>query len=80
VLSLFGIVATIVAFAVLQRHLARRIPIRRVRKSECPFCGYPVTAGGVHCEGCGREVVGACSACGSGRRVGTAHCAACGAG
>ena len=46
VLSLFGVVATIAAFAVLQRYLARRIPIRRVRKGECPFCGYPVRGAG----------------------------------
>jgi hypothetical protein len=79
VLSLFGIAATIAAFAVLQRSLAHRIPIRRVRKGECPFCGFPVRGDGAHCEGCGREVVGACAGCGSARRVGTAHCAACGA-
>jgi hypothetical protein len=79
VLSLFGVAATVAAFAVLQRHLARRIPIRRVRKGECPFCGYPVRAGGTRCEGCGREVIGECAACAAARRVGTAHCAACGA-
>ena len=55
------------------------IKIRRVRKGECPFCGYPVRAGGTHCEGCGREVIGDCATCGNERRVGTAHCAACGA-
>jgi hypothetical protein len=79
VLSLFGIAATIAAFAALQRYLAHRIPIHRVRKGECPFCGFPARAGGTHCEGCGREVVADCATCGSGRRVGTAHCAACGA-
>jgi hypothetical protein len=80
VLSLFGVAATIVAFAVLQRYLARRIPLRRVRRGECPFCGYPVRAGGTHCEGCGREVFGDCATCGHERRVGAAHCAACGTG
>jgi hypothetical protein len=79
VLSLFGIVATIGAFALLQRYLRRRAPARRVRKGECPFCGYPVRSGGPHCEACGREVVAACSTCSSERRVGVAHCAACGA-
>ncbi len=78
VLSLFGVAATIAAFAVLQRYLARRIPSRRVRKGECPFCGFPVRAG-THCEGCGREVIADCAACGSPRRVGALHCAACGA-
>jgi hypothetical protein len=79
VLSLFGVAATLLAFAALQRHLATRVPIRRVRRGECPFCGYPVRAGNPRCEGCGREVIGECATCGSARRVGTAHCPACGA-
>ncbi|MBD0338173.1 MAG: hypothetical protein ICV67_02690 [Thermoleophilia bacterium] len=77
-LSLVGAAATLVAFAALQRYLARRVPVRRVRKAECPFCGYPVRGAGPHCEGCGREVVGECSTCGRPRRVGTARCSACG--
>jgi hypothetical protein len=79
VLSLFGVATTIAAFAVLQRYLAKRTPARRVRKGECPFCGYPVRAGGPHCEACGREVVAPCGTCSAERRVGVAHCAACGA-
>ena len=79
VLSLFGIVATLTAFALLQRYLARRTPVRRVRKGECPFCGYPVRSGGPHCESCGREVVAPCATCSADRRVGVAHCAVCGA-
>ena len=78
VLSLFGILATIAAFAVLQRYLASRAPARRVRKGECPFCGYPARRG-PHCEACGREVVAPCATCSSDRRVGVSHCAACGA-
>lgn len=78
VLSLFGIAVTLLAFVGLQRYLAQRIPLRRVRKRECPFCGYPVRES-THCEGCGRETVGSCSACGADRRVGVLHCGACGA-
>jgi hypothetical protein len=78
VLSLFGIALTLLAFAVLQRYLAHRIPLRRVRKRECPFCGYPVRRN-QRCEGCGREVVASCAACGADRRVGVVHCGACGA-
>jgi len=77
VLSLFGIAVTVGAFIVLQRYLARLIPSRRVRKGECPFCGYP-SRGRAHCEGCGRDVIGECSSCGKERRVGTAYCANCG--
>jgi hypothetical protein len=79
VISLFGIAITLLAFVGLQRYLARRIPPRRVRKGECPFCGYPVR-GNERCEGCGREVIAPCASCDQPRRVGTRHCAACGAG
>lgn len=78
VLSLAGIAMTLAVFWWLQRYLARRIPQRRVRKGECPFCGYPVR-GGEHCEGCGRTVVGECTTCHRPRRVGAFHCAVCGA-
>ncbi|MGI8479907.1 MAG: hypothetical protein ACR2M2_08640 [Gaiellaceae bacterium] len=78
VLSLAGIAMTLGAFWWLQRFLARRIPQRRVRKGECPFCGYPIR-GGEHCEGCGRMVVGKCTTCQRPRRVGTFQCAECGA-
>jgi hypothetical protein len=77
VLSLLGILLTIVSFFALQRYLARRVPFRRVRKGECPFCGYPVRST-EHCEGCGRDVVGECTRCAAPRRVGTLHCGACG--
>lgn len=77
ILSLFGISVTLASFWWLQRYLARRVPFRRVRKRECPFCGYPVGTN-QHCEGCGREVVASCSNCGENRRVGTVHCGVCG--
>jgi hypothetical protein len=77
VLAVVGIVLTIVSFAALQRYLARRVPLRRVRKRECPFCGFPA-GNNEHCEGCGREVVAECAMCAEPRRVGTLHCGACG--
>jgi flagellar biogenesis protein FliO len=78
VLSLVGIVLTLLAFVALQRYLAKRLPGRRVRRRECPFCGYPVRDN-PHCEGCGRDVLAPCARCSEPRRVGAAHCAACGA-
>jgi hypothetical protein len=78
VLALFGIAVTLLAFVALQRYLAQRIPIRRARKSECPFCGYPVRSN-EFCEGCGRNVVAPCARCNEPRRVGVARCGACGA-
>jgi hypothetical protein len=77
VLSVLGVALTLLAFAALQRYLAKRIPHRRVRKSECPFCGYPVRAND-HCEGCGRDVIAPCSRCAQPRRVGSSFCGACG--
>ena len=76
-ISLAGIGLTLAAFVALQRYLARRVPARRVRKGECPFCGFPIR-GGHHCEGCGRIVVSECARCHEPRRVGAEHCAACG--
>jgi hypothetical protein len=78
VLSAVGATFTLLAFWGLQRYLAKRVPRRRVRKSECPFCGYPSRDRGPHCEGCGRDVVAECAKCSAPRRVGTDFCAACG--
>jgi branched-subunit amino acid ABC-type transport system permease component len=78
IVAAFGIAATLLAYLLLQRYLLRRVPQRRVRRGQCPFCGYSVGAN-MRCEGCGREVVAACASCEAPRRVGTAHCGACGA-
>jgi len=75
-LSLIGTLLTLTAIAALHRYLARRLPGRRVRRGDCPFCGYP--GRGAHCEGCGREILAPCSRCEQPRRVGAPHCAACG--
>jgi hypothetical protein len=77
VLSVAGVALTIGAFWTLQRYLQRRIPLRRVRKHECPFCGFPV-GGNERCEGCGRGVIGPCSHCGESRRLGVLFCGSCG--
>jgi hypothetical protein len=77
-IALLGIVSTLLAYWTVQRYIVRRLPQRRVRRAQCPFCGYPA-GGGTHCEGCGREIVAPCARCESPRRVGTAHCAVCGA-
>ena len=77
-LSLVGVAATLLAFFGLQRYISRRLPQRRVRKRQCPFCGFP-ESGGDHCEACGRQIVAPCARCGSARRVGALHCGACGA-
>lgn len=76
-LALLGVACTLAAFWVLQRYIARRLPKRRVRRRECPFCGFPI-ADNERCEGCGRTVVAPCASCDAPRRVGTAFCGACG--
>jgi hypothetical protein len=78
VLSLIGVLATLAAFWALQRYLARRLPHRRVRRGQCPFCAFPVQ-GNERCEGCGRQVIAPCARCERPRRVGTSYCASCGA-
>jgi hypothetical protein len=78
IISIVGIALTVIAFALLQRYLAKQIPLRRVRKHECPFCGYP-SRDNSNCEGCGRRLSGECSTCHEPRRVGTPHCGNCGA-
>jgi hypothetical protein len=76
-ISIAGVALTLAAFVALQRFLSRRVPARRVRRGECPFCGFPVREG-PHCEGCGRAVVAKCSSCQEDRRVGTPRCGLCG--
>jgi len=76
-ISIVGIALTLVAFVALQRFLAKRVPARRVRRGECPFCGFPLRDK-PHCEGCGRAVIASCSSCQKDRRVGTSRCGYCG--
>jgi hypothetical protein len=76
-ISIAGIAVTLIAFVALQRFLAKRVPARRVRRGECPFCGFPLRDK-PHCEGCGRAVIASCSSCHEDRRVGTPRCGTCG--
>jgi hypothetical protein len=76
-LAMIGVIATVVAFWLLQRYLARRLPTRRVRRRQCPYCGFPV-GDNERCEGCGRQVSAACAHCAAPRRVGAPFCGACG--
>jgi hypothetical protein len=76
-LASIGAAATIVAFWLLQRYLAARLPLRRVRRRQCPYCGFPVDDTD-RCEGCGREVQAPCAHCASPRRIGAPFCGACG--
>jgi hypothetical protein len=76
-ISIAGVALTLIAFVALQRFLAKAVPARRVRRNECPFCGFPLRDK-PHCEGCGRTVIASCASCQEDRRVGTPRCACCG--
>ncbi len=76
-ISVVGVVLTLLAFIALQRFLAKRVPVRRVRRGECSFCGFPLRDK-PHCEGCGRAAIASCSSCQKDRRVGTPRCGYCG--
>jgi hypothetical protein len=76
-IAALGIAATLLTYWGVERYLIRRIPQRRVKRHQCPFCGYPVGAN-TRCEGCGRDVVAPCTKCEAPRRVGTAYCGVCG--
>jgi hypothetical protein len=76
-IAAIGIAATLFLYWTVERYLLRRIPQRRVKRRQCPFCGYPVGTN-AHCEGCGREIVAPCTKCDSPRRVGTPFCGVCG--
>ncbi|MDQ2621668.1 MAG: hypothetical protein M3Y45_01365 [Actinomycetota bacterium] len=77
-ISIVGICLTVTAFVLLHRYLSRKLPLRRVRRGECPFCGFPGRGNGM-CEGCGRTIVGPCATCQKPRRIATPHCGSCGA-
>lgn len=80
-ISLIGVILTLVTMVAVQRSVARRLPQRRVRRGLCPFCGYPGAGGeegGRHCEGCGRDRLAACHVCAQPRRVGVRYCGHCG--
>jgi hypothetical protein len=79
VLAAAGVALTLLAFVGLQRYLQKRIPLRRVRKGACPYCGFPGRTE-EHCEGCGHALLTECAACAGPRRVGTPHCGTCGSG
>jgi hypothetical protein len=76
-LAVLGVGATLVAFWLLQRYLSRRLPLRRVRRQQCPYCGFPVRDH-ERCEGCGRVVRAPCTHCAAPRRVGAPFCGSCG--
>jgi hypothetical protein len=76
-IAALGIASTLLVYWSVQRYLIRRLPQRRVKRHQCPFCGYPVGTN-TRCEGCGREVVAPCSKCEAPRRVGATYCGVCG--
>lgn len=56
----------------------RRLSMARLRRSQCPYCGYPLSAGLAHCAGCGRGLALACPECGRDNLPETPYCSHCG--
>lgn len=57
---------------------ARRLAIGRLRRNQCPFCGFPLAAGAAFCAGCGRRVSEPCPACGAENAPQSPFCRHCG--
>ncbi|MCL6580212.1 MAG: zinc ribbon domain-containing protein [Firmicutes bacterium] len=56
----------------------RRLAVARLRRGQCPLCGFPLQAGATHCVGCGRRVVEACPGCENPNVTGSPFCGHCG--
>jgi hypothetical protein len=70
---------------------AKRLATSRLRRSQCPYCGFPLNpgllaagqvggAGGPawHCPGCGRGLASTCAHCGQAGLAETPYCRHCG--
>jgi len=56
----------------------RRLAVARLRRGQCPLCGFPLREGTTHCVGCGRPVMEACPGCATPNVTGSPFCGHCG--
>jgi hypothetical protein len=79
-LSLAGSAVCITGLVALRRWAAnpRRLATARLRRGQCPYCGYPLAPGAAHCAGCGRGLVEPCPECGRGSVPESPYCPHCG--
>lgn len=79
--SVFGSVVSIMGLMALRRHIFsfERVARNRVRRGQCPFCGFPADPTMPFCRECGRPLKERCPACSAPRPVLSPHCPTCGA-
>jgi len=84
--SVAGTAATAAGLVAVRRYLAapERIARVRLRRGQCPQCGFPrpaalSPAAWAYCPDCGSALSAPCGACGRPRPVGAGYCPACGA-
>ncbi|NPV71828.1 MAG: hypothetical protein HPY55_14530 [Firmicutes bacterium] len=77
--SLAGTVLTAFGLVALRRYVLNpeRLARSRLKRGQCPHCGFPRTAG-KYCVSCGGIIEGACPNCGNPRPVNAPHCPSCG--
>lgn len=57
---------------------ARRLVSVRLRRHQCPYCGFPMTPGLMYCAGCGRKLTEPCPRCGKDTVIQASFCPHCG--
>jgi len=79
-ISVTGSAVCVAGLVALRRWLgsARRLATSRLRRGQCPYCGFPLPDGTAHCVGCGRQVLESCPDCGHGNVRESPHCRGCG--
>ncbi len=79
-LSMTGSAVCVAGLVAIKRWAsgARRLAIGRLRRNQCPFCGFPLAVGAAFCAGCGRRVSEPCPACGADNAPHSPFCRHCG--
>lgn len=79
-LSVAGSAVCVAGLIAIQRWAAnaRRLTLARLRRRQCPGCGFPLTPGAAYCAGCGRKLTSTCPRCGQETLIEAPFCSNCG--
>lgn len=79
-LSVSGSAVCVAGLVALRRWVQspRRVHTARLRRGQCPYCGFPLGAGTAFCAGCGRKLVEPCPKCGKDNVPRSLFCRHCG--
>lgn len=79
-LSVTGSAVCVAGLVALKRWAssAKLVTGGRLRRGQCPYCGFPLQGDPEFCAGCGRRVAVACSACGGSNISESQYCRRCG--